>query len=39
MAGYALLLFYEKSGENPKEWIRDFRQYCEASRLDPLADA
>ena len=39
MAGYALLLFYEKAGENSKEWIRDFRQYFEASKLDPLADA
>ena len=39
MAGYAPPLFYGKAGEDPEEWIRDFRQYCEASRLDPLADA
>ncbi|CAG8487592.1 258_t:CDS:2 [Acaulospora morrowiae] len=25
-------------GEDSEEWIRDFRQYCEASGLDPLAD-
>src|SRR6185369_10514011 len=39
MAGYAPPLFYGKAGEDPEEWIRDFRQYCEASGLDPLADA
>ncbi|CAG8461038.1 7381_t:CDS:2 [Acaulospora morrowiae] len=27
------------SGEDPEEWIRDFRQYCEAFELDSLADA
>ncbi|CAG8634663.1 8186_t:CDS:2 [Paraglomus brasilianum] len=39
MAGYAPPLFYGKAREDPEEWIRDFRQYCEASGLDPLADA
>ncbi|CAG8643065.1 3081_t:CDS:1 [Acaulospora morrowiae] len=36
---YVPLLFYEKAGEDPKEWIRDFKQYCEVFGLDPLADA
>ncbi|CAG8542792.1 15309_t:CDS:2 [Acaulospora morrowiae] len=25
-------------GEDSKEWIKDFRQYCKVSRLDPLAN-
>ncbi|CAG8439545.1 10941_t:CDS:2 [Acaulospora morrowiae] len=27
MAGYVPTLFYGKAGEDPEEWIRDFRQY------------
>ncbi|CAG8791561.1 16461_t:CDS:1, partial [Acaulospora morrowiae] len=37
--GICTTLFYGKAEEDPEEWIRDFRQYCEVSGLDPLADA
>ncbi|CAG8463632.1 17194_t:CDS:2 [Acaulospora morrowiae] len=31
-------VLFQGAGENPEEWIRDFRQYCKVSGLDPLAN-
>ncbi|CAG8450139.1 18058_t:CDS:2 [Acaulospora morrowiae] len=39
MAGYISFLFYRKVGKDSEEWIKDFKQYCKASGIDPLINA
>src|SRR5687767_14199667 len=39
MVGYRPLIFYERSGRDPEDWLRDIQRYIIASQINVVSGA